>query len=194
MHCLCFLGCGYGTPWANDNGPTVDEQVTYIYDVRNLSAPRLVSVYESNLTVIDHNQYIIDNGKSTESGEFRGYSFQSNYEAGLRVINIDGISEGAIFEVAYFDSYVWAERSSNVSVNVTDWDLIEAERHDSMNWRGMSFMSGMAMMNSLFARCEQARGVCSRFSSPTRTRLRTAISRCCITRILDSWCCATTSG
>jgi len=115
---------------------TVDEQTTYIYDVRDLSAPLLVSLFESNLTVIDHNQYIIDNGKSAESGEFRGYSFQSNYEAGLRVINIDGIAEGAIFEVAYFDSYVWAQRNFNVSVNETDWDLIEAERHDSVNFRG----------------------------------------------------------
>ena len=82
---------------------TVDEQITYIYDVRNLSQPKLVSMFESNKTVIDHNQYIIDNGKSAESAEYKGFSFQSNYEAGLRVINIDGIADGVIFEVAYFD-------------------------------------------------------------------------------------------
>lgn len=122
----------------------VETQMTYIFDVRNLSAPTLLNRFDSNLTVIDHNQYIIDNGKSTESGEFRGYSFQSNYEAGLRVLNIDGIAEGDIFEVAYFDSYVWAQLNLGPAQlvdgylnNVSNFELIEAERHDSVNFRGM---------------------------------------------------------
>merc|ERR1712039_314984 len=54
---------------------------------------------------IDHNQYIIDNA-AADQDEYRGFTFQSNYEHGLRVLSTDDIADGVIREVAYFDTLV----------------------------------------------------------------------------------------
>ncbi|NIR67130.1 MAG: hypothetical protein GWN61_22100, partial [candidate division Zixibacteria bacterium] len=43
---------------------------------------------------IDHNQYIKGN-----------YAYQSNYRAGLRILDISNISGASLTEVAYFDIY-----------------------------------------------------------------------------------------
>ena len=42
--------------------------------------------------MVDHNQYI-----------HRGYTWQSNYCAGLRVLDVSGIKEGVLTEKGYFD-------------------------------------------------------------------------------------------
>jgi len=115
---------------------SVQTQTTFIYDVRNLSNPVLVDFYDSNLTVIDHNQYIIDNGLSSEDAGYKGFSFQSNYEAGLRILSLDDVANGSLSEIAFFDSYIWEEYWENVTTNETDYDLIEGERHDTVSFRG----------------------------------------------------------
>jgi len=114
----------------------VDQQTTFIYDVRDLDNPLLVDSYESNLTIIDHNQYIIDNGLSSDDDGYKGFSFQSNYEGGLRILSLDDVANGVLTEIAYFDSYIWEENHFNISHNETDYDLIEGERHDTVSFRG----------------------------------------------------------
>ena len=96
----------------------VPTQLTYIWDITDLTNPKLINRYDSNLTVIDHNQYIIDNGKNSNDG-YKGFVFQANYEAGLRILNIDDIANGNIHEIAYFDTYIWidANKTSHNSVN-----------------------------------------------------------------------------
>ena len=114
-----------------DERPT---QVTFIWDIANLENPVLIETYDSNLTVIDHNQYIIDNGYSTTTGLFKGYAFQSNYESGVRILNIDEIHLGNIYEMAYFDNYIWISengRDYNWS-NPDDPDWV----HNQKNFRG----------------------------------------------------------
>lgn len=56
--------------------------------------PAFTSVFDGTTAAIDHNQYI-----------HNGYSFQANYRAGLRVIDLAGIAEGSLAEVAFFDVY-----------------------------------------------------------------------------------------
>ncbi|MBC8345559.1 MAG: choice-of-anchor B family protein [Candidatus Marinimicrobia bacterium] len=69
-----------------------DTQNTLIFDVSDLDNPRLVSIYESTLTTIDHNNYVVDS-----------LLYQSNYSAGLRILSIrDPLNPG---EVAFFDTY-----------------------------------------------------------------------------------------
>ena len=92
-------------------------QQSLIFSVQNLTAPTLLSIYDSNLTVVDHNEYIIDLNVSGD--EYRGFVFQSNYEAGVRILNIDRIADGILEEVAYFDNYIWRD-GDNYTVSDDD--------------------------------------------------------------------------
>ncbi len=67
---------------------------TYVWDVSDLDAPVLVGHHDSALGVIDHNLYV--------HGQ---YVYQSNYEAGLRILHMDNLSAAQLTEVAYFDTY-----------------------------------------------------------------------------------------
>jgi len=72
--------------------------VTYIWDIRNLSAPILTGHFKAKVKGIDHNQYIT-NGKS----------YQSNYGAGLRIVDVSSIPRdptgASVKEVGFFDIY-----------------------------------------------------------------------------------------
>lgn len=70
-------------------GPTT----TYIWDVQDLDNPKMIGKYEADFYAIDHNQYI--NGH---------YTYQSNYMAGLRILDITDIASGKLQEVAHFDA------------------------------------------------------------------------------------------
>ena len=80
-------------------GPASDQKaVTYIADIRNLTQPVFTGYYKSEITAIDHNQYVVD-----------GFAYQSNYGAGLRVLDVRSVrydpSGSSVEEVAYFDIY-----------------------------------------------------------------------------------------
>ena len=63
-----------------------------IWDVSKLDMPTLVGDYFSSAKSIDHNEYIHDN-----------VSWQSNYCAGLRVLDARYMDQGTTSEIAYFD-------------------------------------------------------------------------------------------
>jgi choice-of-anchor B domain-containing protein len=67
---------------------------TYIWDLANLDSPVNTGTYMGTTTAIDHNQYI--------KGD---YSYQANYRAGLRILDISNIENAQLNEVAYFDVY-----------------------------------------------------------------------------------------
>ncbi|RSN24278.1 regulator [Streptomyces sp. WAC 05977] len=67
---------------------------TYVWDLAKLSAPVHTGVYSSPATAIDHNQYI--------KGQ---YSYQANYQAGLRILDVSGVASARLSEVGYFDIY-----------------------------------------------------------------------------------------
>lgn len=102
-----YTGAGYPHQgWLTDDhryllvNDELDEQNfghaarTYVWDVANLDAPVLVGYHDSALDVIDHNLYV--------HGQ---YVYQSNYEAGLRILHMDNLSAAELSEVAYFDTY-----------------------------------------------------------------------------------------
>lgn len=65
---------------------------TYVFDLSDVDAPLLIHTFEGTTTAIDHNQYIVGN-----------HSYQSNYRAGLRIIDITNKTD--MEEVAFFDIY-----------------------------------------------------------------------------------------
>lgn len=67
---------------------------TYIWDLLDLENPIEIGAYTAQTAAIDHNQY-----------ERWGYSFQANYRAGLRILDLAEIKAGRLAEVAYFDIY-----------------------------------------------------------------------------------------
>lgn len=77
-----------------DEDETVDKTRTLIFDVSKLTMPRFVSAHDSSSTAIDHNMYIKD-----------GLVYQSNYAAGLRMLDSSRAAQGRLSEVAFFDSF-----------------------------------------------------------------------------------------
>jgi choice-of-anchor B domain-containing protein len=66
---------------------------TYIFDVRDLDAPKYIGAYTAESSATDHNLYIHD-----------GLAYESNYTNGLRVLDVAGVAEGQLEEVAFFDT------------------------------------------------------------------------------------------
>jgi choice-of-anchor B domain-containing protein len=64
----------------DEAGKPADQQFTktYVWDVRDLTNPTLMSIFQSSERSIDHNQYIIGD-----------LAYQGNYESGLRILNIN---------------------------------------------------------------------------------------------------------
>ncbi len=67
---------------------------SFIWDMSDLSAPQVIGTFVSETEAIDHNLYIKD-----------GLIYQSNYRAGLRILDTDNLISGELEEVGYFDVY-----------------------------------------------------------------------------------------
>jgi len=79
---------------------------TYLWDVRDLTAPVMRGFHDQPVRGIDHNLYVKGN-----------YVYQANYEAGLRVLEYQAnIVSGdiSVNEVAFFDTY---PQGNNVAFN-----------------------------------------------------------------------------
>src|ERR1700761_2246938 len=59
-------------------GPAKDSKpTTYIWDLRSLEKPNPTGYFKGNVVSVDHNQYV-----------YNGYTYQSNYGSGLRVMDV----------------------------------------------------------------------------------------------------------
>ena len=67
---------------------------TWIWDVSDLDAPVLASLYEGPTPSIDHNLYIRGN-----------LVYESNYRSGLRVLDASDVAAGVLREVGFFDIF-----------------------------------------------------------------------------------------
>lgn len=67
---------------------------TYIWNIVDLDAPRLIGTYQSTKRAIDHNQYVRN-----------GYLYQANYQSGLRILDLSNVADGRLREVAFFDVF-----------------------------------------------------------------------------------------
>ena len=74
---------------------------TYIWDVSNLDAPAVIGIFEASTPAIDHNQYVKGN-----------YTYQSNYRAGLRILDLGDVANGNLSEWGFFDVYPSSDSAS----------------------------------------------------------------------------------
>ena len=65
---------------------------THVWDVSNLTVPRVIGVYEGASTAIDHNLYVLGS-----------HAFEANYRSGLRVLDIAAIESATLREIGFFD-------------------------------------------------------------------------------------------
>jgi choice-of-anchor B domain-containing protein len=76
---------------------------TYIFDLANLDNPKRVGTYTAKVSSIDHNQYVK-----------AGYTYQANYQSGLRILDLSRIGSGTLTQAGYFDIY---PKSNTASFN-----------------------------------------------------------------------------
>lgn len=109
---------------------------SYLFDLSDLDRPVEIGRYTGPTPAIDHNLYTRD-----------GYVFETNYRAGLRILDASAARSGTLSEVAYFDtipgsdapqfsgtwsSYVWfgsgnivlSDIGGGLFVVAPDWDAI----------------------------------------------------------------------
>jgi choice-of-anchor B domain-containing protein len=65
---------------------------TYVWDVADLDAPRLIGVHTAASPATDHNLYVAG-----------ALLFEANYRSGLRIFDLARVGEGRLREVAFFD-------------------------------------------------------------------------------------------
>ena len=67
---------------------------TIVFDLTDLDNPTLHMSYNGPTGAIDHNGYVVGN-----------LFYQSNYSAGVRIIDITNIASNSMSEIGFFDSY-----------------------------------------------------------------------------------------
>lgn len=70
-----------------------DTARTYVWDLRDLDAPKVIGTFDSDAAAIDHNLFI--------KGD---RVYQANYTSGIRVLDISDIASGELKEVAHMDT------------------------------------------------------------------------------------------
>ena len=73
---------------------TNPNQRTLVFDVSDLDNPDFAFQYDSGLSTIDHNLYVLGR-----------YAYQANYEAGLRIVDLSQVGSRTLSEAAFFDTY-----------------------------------------------------------------------------------------
>ncbi len=81
----------------------VSNTTTYIWDCLDLDNPVMIGTYVATTAAIDHNLYTREN-----------FIYQSNYRAGLRILDGSDIANANLSEVAFFDVY---PNNDNASFN-----------------------------------------------------------------------------
>jgi choice-of-anchor B domain-containing protein len=74
---------------------------TYTWDVSDLDAPVMTGHWDASGQSIDHNQYV--------KGSF---TYQANYQRGLRILELLAPETGEMSEYAYFDTYPASDASN----------------------------------------------------------------------------------
>ncbi|KAL4735832.1 hypothetical protein BDV11DRAFT_211747 [Aspergillus similis] len=101
---------------------------TYIFDIKDLSAPKHTGTYQSPVRSIDHNQYVV-----------AGLSYQSNYGSGLRVVDVSSVFEdptaSGFKEVGSFDVHPEDDEIGGEVEFVGSWSVYPffASRHILLN-------------------------------------------------------------
>jgi choice-of-anchor B domain-containing protein len=75
-----------------DEGRDKHNTRTYLWDVADLTDPRNFANYDHATRAVDHDQYV-----------HKGFVYQGNYRAGLRILDLSRIAQGTLTEFGYFD-------------------------------------------------------------------------------------------
>ncbi|PVI00700.1 hypothetical protein DM02DRAFT_614155 [Periconia macrospinosa] len=118
---------------ADPESPAIDGfPVTYIFDITSLEKPVNTGFYKSSTRSVDHNQFV-----------HNGLAFQSNYQAGLRVLDVSTIPEdptgAGVEEIAYFDVFPGDDGEEGGGVALWDFGT----------WSHYSFASGWIVINTI---------------------------------------------
>ena len=92
-----WVTADHGILLADDEGDEMQfgiNTTTHVWDISKLTLPKQIGTFTATTEAIDHNQYIN-----------LGYSFQANYQAGLRILETAEAHVGQLEEVAYFDIF-----------------------------------------------------------------------------------------
>lgn len=82
----------------DEDEDAVDNTRTIVLDVSDLEEPTLHFEHFHETVSPDHNNYVHE-----------GLLYQSNYSAGLRVLDTAGVADGSLEEIAFFDTFPTAE-------------------------------------------------------------------------------------
>ncbi|KAJ6198518.1 hypothetical protein J3E72DRAFT_439138 [Bipolaris maydis] len=106
--------------------------VTYIVSIEDLEKPFVSGLYKTSVRSVDHNQYVYD-----------GLSYQSNYQAGLRILDVSSIPRypdgSKVKEIAYFDVYPGDDAKPGGGDAL--WD--------AGTWSAYTFDSGYVVINTI---------------------------------------------
>jgi choice-of-anchor B domain-containing protein len=87
---------------------------TYVWDVQSLTAPHLEFFHDGATGAADHNLYVHE-----------GYAYQSNYQSGLRILDLSAIDGGTLSEAGFFDTYP-ANDSANFNGTWSNYPYYES--------------------------------------------------------------------
>jgi choice-of-anchor B domain-containing protein len=76
------------------DGNSTTPTATYIWDLLDLDNALHTGTFDGTTIAQDHNQYIVGD-----------HSFQANYKAGLRILDISDVANANLDEIAFFDTY-----------------------------------------------------------------------------------------
>ncbi|KAI5776578.1 hypothetical protein EDC01DRAFT_636676 [Geopyxis carbonaria] len=103
---------------------TSSSVVTYIWNIKSLAKPILTGYYKSGQKSIDH-KYAHRATPFPHQYVANGKAYQSNYAAGLRVLDISSIptdpTGGSVKEIGYFDVYPEDDGSDGLTDFVGSW-------------------------------------------------------------------------
>jgi choice-of-anchor B domain-containing protein len=77
-----------------DEQNTGNNTRTYVWNLQDLDSPQLDFSYLGPTKAIDHNLYIHE-----------GYAYESNYQAGLRILDLSEIDNNILTEAGFFDTH-----------------------------------------------------------------------------------------
>jgi choice-of-anchor B domain-containing protein len=115
------------------NSPARDGfAVTYVWDIQSLEKPKVTGYYKATTRMVDHNQFIHD-----------GLAFQSNYQSGLRILDVSSIPRfpdaSKVEEIAYFDVFPGDDMKPGGGDAL--WD--------AGTWSHFTFESGYTVINTI---------------------------------------------
>ena len=92
-----------------------DTARTYIFDIQDLDAPRLIGTFDSPAASIDHNLFV--------KGD---RVYQAHYTAGIRVLDASDVANGVLTEVAHMDTEPRLPNNNmnhNINIFVGPWGV-----------------------------------------------------------------------